>query len=85
MLLILVLFSGVVGEIPITTLAAVLIFAAVSSLCLARIDTVLRTVLASQLAFFATFTATLFVSVTAAVGLDVLLSLLLRSIRRASI
>jgi Sulfate permease and related transporters (MFS superfamily) len=32
MLLILVLFSGVVGEIPIPTLAAVLIFAAASSL-----------------------------------------------------
>lgn len=43
MLLILVLFSGVVGEIPITTLAAVLIFAAGSSLRIGRIDTVLRT------------------------------------------
>ena len=78
MLLILVLFSGVVGEIPISTLAAVLIFAAASSLRLARIDTVLRTGLPSQVAFFATFTATLFLSVTAAVGLGVLLSLLLQ-------
>ena len=78
MLLILVLFSGVVGEIPIPTLAAVLIFAAASSLRLARIDTVLRTGLPSQVAFFATFTATLFLPVTAAVGLGVLLSLLLQ-------
>jgi sulfate permease, SulP family len=39
MLLILVLFSGVVGEIPGPTLAAVLIFAAASSLRLGRIDT----------------------------------------------
>jgi sulfate permease, SulP family len=36
MLLILVVFSGVVGKIPIPTLAAVLIFAAVSSLRIAR-------------------------------------------------
>ena len=78
MLLIIVLFSGVVGEIPIPTLAAVLIFAAASSLRVARIDTVLRTGLPSQVAFFATFTATLFLSVTAAVGLGVLLSLLLQ-------
>ena len=42
---------GVVGEIPIPTLAAVLIFAAVSSLRLARIDTILRTGLPSQIAF----------------------------------
>ena len=54
MLLILVLFSGVVGEIPIATLAAVLIFAAASSLRPARIDTILRTGLQSQVAFFAT-------------------------------
>ena len=58
MLLILVLFSGVVGKIPIPTLAAVLTFAAVSSLRVARIETVLRTGLPSQVAFFATFTAT---------------------------
>lgn len=78
MLLILVLFSGVVGKIPIPTLAAVLIFAAASSLRLARIDTILRTGLQSQVAFGATLVATLFLSVTAAVGLGVLLSLLLQ-------
>ena len=78
MLLILVLFSGVVGEIPIPTLAAVLIFAAASSLRLGRIETVIRTGLPSQVAFFATLAATLFLPVTAAVGIGVGLSLLLQ-------
>jgi SulP family sulfate permease len=78
MLLILVFFSGVVGKIPIPTLAAVLIFAAASSLRAGRIDTILRTGLSSQIAFFATFAATLFLPVTAAVGIGVLLSLLLQ-------
>ena len=78
MLLILVLFSGVVGKIPITTLAAVLIFAAVSSLRVGRIDTVMRTGLPSQVGFVATFTATLLLPVPAAVGIGVVLSLLLQ-------
>jgi sulfate permease, SulP family len=78
MLLILVLFSGVVGKIPIPTLAAVLIFAAASSLRLDRIDTILRTGLPSQIAFFVTFAATIFLPVTAAVGIGVALSLLLQ-------
>jgi sulfate permease, SulP family len=78
MLLILVVFSGVVGKIPIPTLAAVLIFAAASSLRLARIDTVLRTGPPSQIAFFATLAATLLLPVPAAVGLGVVLSLLLQ-------
>jgi sulfate permease, SulP family len=78
MLLILMLFSGVVGKIPIPTLAAVLIFAAVSSLRLGRIDTVVRTGLPSQIAFFSTLAATLLLPVTAAVGIGVALSLLLQ-------
>jgi SulP family sulfate permease len=78
MLLILVVFSGVVGKIPIPTLGAVLIFAAASSLRIGRIDTVLRTGLSSRIAFFATLAATLFLPVTAAVGIGVLLSLLLQ-------
>ncbi len=78
MLLILVLFSGIVGEIPVPTLAAVLIFAAGSSLRLGRIDTVLRTGLPSQVAFFATFVATLALPVAAAVAIGVGLSLLLQ-------
>jgi sulfate permease, SulP family len=78
MLLILVLFSGVVGKIPIPTLAAVLIFASASSLRLGRIDTVLRTGLPSQIALLATFAATVLLPVTAAVGIGVGLSLLLQ-------
>ena len=78
MLLILVAFSGVVGKIPITTLAAVLIFAAISSLRIGRVDTVLRTGLPSQVAFAATFAATLLLPVPAAVGIGVALSLLLQ-------
>ena len=78
MLLILVLFSGVVGKIPIPTLAAVLIFAAASALRLDRIDTILRTGLPSQIAFFVTFAATICLPVTAAVGIGVALSLLLQ-------
>jgi SulP family sulfate permease len=78
MLLILVLFSRVVGKIPIPTLAAVLIFAAASSLRVGRIDTIMRTGLPSQLAFFATFVATILLPVTAAVGVGVALSLLLQ-------
>ena len=78
MLLILVVFSGVVGKIPISTLAAVLIFAAVSSLRVGRIDTVLRTGLPSQVGLLATFTATLLLPVPAAVGIGVVLSLLLQ-------
>jgi len=78
MLVILLLFSSQVGKIPIPTLAAVLIFAAASSLRLGRVDTVLRTGLPSQLAFFATVTATIFLPVTVAVGVGVGLSLLLQ-------
>ncbi len=78
MLLILVLFSGVVGEIPIATLAAVLIFAAVSSLRFGRIDTTMRAGLPSRVALVATFAATLLLPVPAAVGIGVVLSLLLQ-------
>jgi len=78
MLLILVVFSGVVGKIPIPTLAAVLIFAAASSLRLGRMNTVIRTGLPSQVAFFATLAATLVLPVTAAVGIGFGLSLLLQ-------
>jgi sulfate permease, SulP family len=78
LLLILVAFSGVVGRIPISTLAAVLIFAAASSLRVARIDTVLRAGLPAQAAFIATLAATLALPVATAVGVGVALSLLLQ-------
>jgi sulfate permease, SulP family len=78
MLLIIVVFSGIVGKIPIPTLAAILIFAGVSSLRVTRIDTILRTGRTSQIAFFTTLIATLILPVTAAVGIGVALSLLLQ-------
>lgn len=78
MLVILVVLSGVVGRIPMPTLAAVLMFAAARSLRVARIDTIMRTGLASRIAFFATFATTLLLPVTAAVGIGVAFSLLLQ-------
>lgn len=78
MLLIVVVFSGLVGQIAIPTLAAVLIFAAVSSLRTGRIDTIARTGTASRVAFVTTLVATLVLPVAAAVGIGVALSLLLQ-------
>jgi SulP family sulfate permease len=78
MLLILVLFSSQVGKIPIPTLAAVLIFAAASSLRFGRLDTILRTGLPSQIALGVTFAATILLPVAAAVAIGVGLSLLLQ-------
>ncbi len=78
MLLIIIAFSGIVGKIPIPTLAAILIFAGISSLRVARIDTILRTGHTSQVAFLTTVAATLILPVTAAVGIGVALSLLLQ-------
>ncbi len=83
MLVILVVFSGIVGNVAMPTLAAVLIFAGVSSVRLGSIDTVWRTGLASRIAFVATFGATLFLSVTAAVGIGIAISLLLQLNREA--
>ena len=78
MLLIVVVFSGLVGKIAIPTLAAVLIFAAASSLRTGRIDTIARTGIASRIAFVTTLLATLVLPVAAAVGIGVSLSLLLQ-------
>lgn len=78
MLLIVVVFSGLVGKIAIPTLAAVLIFAAVSSLRTGRIDTIARTGNTSRIAFVTTLLATLVLPVAAAVGIGVSLSLLLQ-------
>ena len=78
MLLIVVVFSGLVGKIAIPTLAAVLIFAAASSLRTGRIDTIARTGMASRIAFVTTLLATLVLPVAAAVGIGVSLSLLLQ-------
>lgn len=78
MLIILVLFSGLVGKVPMPTLAAVLVFAAVGSIRPSRIRTILQSGPSSQIALATTFVATLFLPVTAAVGIGVALSLLLQ-------
>ena len=78
MLLILALFSGVVGRVVMPTLAALLIYAAIGSLRVAEAATVWRTGLTSQIAIASTFIATLALPVAAAVGLGVVLSLLLQ-------
>ncbi len=80
---ILVALSGVVGEIVMATLAAVLIYAAVRSVDRRRIDLVLRTSAISLIAATTTFIATLMLPVAAAVGLGVALSLLLQVNRQA--
>jgi SulP family sulfate permease len=78
MVAILALFAGVVGQVAMPTLAAILIFAGVASIRPAAIMNVLRTGPVSQIAVVATFLATLFLPVSAAVGVGVTLSLLLQ-------
>ncbi len=78
LLIILVAFSGVVGQVAMPTLAAVLIFAGIGSVRPAEIVTILRTGSISQIAVITTFLATLFLPVAAAVGIGVALSLLLQ-------
>ena len=78
MLVILVALSGVVGVVAMPTLAAVLIVAAVGSLRVGQIESIMRTSANSQIAMIATFVATLFLPITAAVGIGVVLSLMLQ-------
>lgn len=78
MLVILVAFSGLVGMVPMPTLAAVLVFAAVGSIRPAQILSILRSGPGSILALSITFVATLVLPVTAAVGIGVVLSILLQ-------
>ena len=78
LLVILVIFSGAVGKVAMPTLAAVLIYAAVSSLQPREIVTILRTGLDSRIACTATLLGTLFLPIQAAVGIGVAVSLLLQ-------
>ncbi|MFC4605990.1 SulP family inorganic anion transporter [Rhodococcus kronopolitis] len=78
MVVILVLFSGLVGKVPMPTLAAVLIFAAAGSIRPAQIRSIVSSGPASIVALVTTFVATLLLPVTAAVGIGVALSLLLQ-------
>ncbi|MGH3150208.1 MAG: SulP family inorganic anion transporter [Streptosporangiaceae bacterium] len=78
MLVILAAFSGLVAKIAVPTFGAILIFAAIGSLRLAEVATILRTGRTSQVVVITTFAATLFLPVSAAVGIGVALSLLLQ-------
>jgi SulP family sulfate permease len=78
MLLILVVFSGVVGLVAMPGLAAVLIFAAVGSVRPREITTIMRTSVDSRIAVTATLLATLFLPIQVAVGIGVVLSLMLQ-------
>ncbi len=83
MVLILVLFSGLVGQVAIPTLAGVLIVAAIGALRPAEIRTILRTGRISQVALITTLLCTLFLPIAAAVGIGVAISLLLQLNREA--
>lgn len=76
--LILVAFSGVVGQVLMPTLAAVLIAAAIGSLRTGAFRAILRTGRVSQVACLTTLVATLLLPVAAAVGLGVALSLMMQ-------
>lgn len=78
MLVILVLFSGVVGLVALPTLAAVLVVAAVSSVRPGQVTTIMRTAMDSRIALTTTFVATLLLPIQAAVGVGVALSLMLQ-------
>lgn len=75
---ILVALSGVVGQVLMPTLAAVLIAAAIGSLRTGDFRAILRTGRVSQVAVITTLVATLLLPVAAAVGLGVALSLLMQ-------
>jgi SulP family sulfate permease len=83
MAVILVLFSKAVGQVVMSTLAAVLIFAAIGSIRTGAVMLTLRTSTISRIAVIVTFVATLLLPVAAAVGVGVVLSLLLQLNREA--
>ncbi|WP_328468135.1 SulP family inorganic anion transporter [Actinoplanes sp. NBC_00393] len=76
--LILLLFADLVGTVVMSTLAAVLVYAAIGSLRPGEVRAILRTGRISQIAMISTFVATLFLPVAAAVGLGLILSLLMQ-------
>lgn len=83
MVLVLVLLSGLAGQVAIPTLAAILIIASIGAIRPVEITAVWRSGLQSQIAMLTTFGATLFLPVSAAVGIGVALSLLLSVNREA--
>ncbi|SNY72418.1 SulP family inorganic anion transporter [Paractinoplanes atraurantiacus] len=80
----LLLFSGLVGAVVMSTLAAVLIVAAIGAFRAADLRAIVRTGAISRIAVLATFVSTLFLPVAAAVGVGVALSLLMQLNREAA-
>ncbi len=77
-LVILVVFSSAVGEVVMSCLAAVLIYAASRSIRISQIKVVWHSGINSRIAVASTFVATLLLPIAAAVGLGVVVSLLLQ-------
>lgn len=77
-LVILVALAGVVGRVPLPTLAAILMVAAARSINPDRLVAIWSSGAISRTALVVTFVATLLLPVTAAVGVGVALSLLLQ-------
>lgn len=78
MAVILVAFSGIVGNVVMSTLAAVLIVAAIGSLRAGALRAIIRSGRNSQIAVAATFVATLFLPVASAVGVGIALALMMQ-------
>lgn len=78
MLLILLVLSQAVGLVPMPTLAAVLIFAAVMSLRFGDIGVVWKTSYTGKIGMIVTFVSTLALPVAAAVGVGLICSLVLQ-------
>lgn len=83
MLVILIAFSELVGEVVMATLAAVLIYAAIGAINGEKVNLTLRHSVISLVAAITTFVCTLLLPVAAAVGIGVALSLLLQLNREA--
>ena len=84
MLAIVLVFPGLVGAVPMTVLAALMIMAGIRALNVAEIRSVWRTGVTALLPMLTTFVATLVLSIPAAVGIGVLLTLLLFVISSAN-
>ena len=78
MVVILVAFSGVVGNVVMSCLAGLLIYAAASSIRFGRITLIWQSGPNAVVALVVTFLATLYLPIAAAVGVGVLVSLLLQ-------
>jgi SulP family sulfate permease len=83
MIVVLVLLSGLAGEVAIPTLAAILIVASIGAIRPLEIVAIWRSGAQSQIAMVTTFGATLFLPVSAAVGIGAALSLILSVNREA--